>query len=91
MLQIVDIALKAISPAVNDPTTAITSIDQLSRILIRFVSREPISPLYFDPPGVLRVSFPGATQLSERILDQAHELTKASLPTRSGGTRLDSA
>jgi uncharacterized membrane protein len=58
VLQIVDIALKAISPAVNDPTTAITSIDQLSRILIRFVSREPLSPLYYDPPGVLRVSFP---------------------------------
>jgi len=58
VLQIVDIALKAISPAVNDPTTAITSIDQLSRILIRFLSRERLSPLYYDPPGVLRVSFP---------------------------------
>ena len=36
VLQIVDVALKAISPAVNDPTTAINCIDQLSRILIRF-------------------------------------------------------
>jgi uncharacterized membrane protein len=58
VLQIVDIALKAISPAMNDPTTAITSIDQLSRILIRFVSRAPLAPSYYDPPGVLRVSFP---------------------------------
>lgn len=58
ILQIVDIALKAISPAVNDPTTAISSIDQLSRILIRFVSREPLSQLYFDPPGILRLSLP---------------------------------
>ena len=41
ILQIVDIALKAISPAVNDPSTAITCIDQLSRILIRFALREP--------------------------------------------------
>ena len=40
VLQIVDIALKAISPAVNDPTTAISCVDQLSRILIRFASRE---------------------------------------------------
>jgi uncharacterized membrane protein len=56
VLQIVDIALKAISPAVNDPTTAITSIDQLSRILIHFVAREPLAASYFDPPGVLRVS-----------------------------------
>jgi uncharacterized membrane protein len=58
VLQIVDIALKAISPAVNDPTTAITSIDQLSRILIRFVSREALMPSYYDPPGVLRLSVP---------------------------------
>jgi len=36
VLQIVDIALKAISPAVNDPTTAISCVDQLSRILIRY-------------------------------------------------------
>ena len=41
VLQIVDIALKAISPAVNDPSTAISCVDQLSRILIRFASREP--------------------------------------------------
>ena len=41
ILQIVDIALKAISPAVNDPSTAISCVDQLSRILIRFASREP--------------------------------------------------
>lgn len=58
VLQIVDIALKAISPAVNDPTTAITSIDQLSRILIRFASRAPLGPSYYDPPGVLRLSVP---------------------------------
>jgi uncharacterized membrane protein len=58
VLQIVDIALKAISPAVNDPTTAITSIDQLSRILIGFVSRTGLPRSYFDPPGVLRLSVP---------------------------------
>lgn len=58
ILQIVDIALKAISPAVNDPTTAISSIDQLSRILIRYVSRAPLAPSYYDPPGILRVSVP---------------------------------
>ena len=40
VLQIVDIALKAISPAVNDPSTAISCVDQLSRVLIRFASRE---------------------------------------------------
>jgi len=56
VLQIVDIALKAISPAVNDPTTAISCVDQLSRILIRFASREPPEELLYDPPGIVRAS-----------------------------------
>jgi uncharacterized membrane protein len=58
ILQIVDIALKAISPAVNDPSTAINCVDQLSRIMIRFVSREPPEGLLYDPPGIFRVSIP---------------------------------
>ncbi len=37
--QIVDIALKAISPAVNDPSTAVTCIDHLSRLLGRMARR----------------------------------------------------
>jgi uncharacterized membrane protein len=57
-LQIVDIALKAISPAVNDPSTGVSCVDQLSRILIRFASREAPAPLLYDPPGVVRVSIP---------------------------------
>ncbi len=56
VLQIVDVALKAISPAVNDPTTAINCVDQLSRILIRFASREPPDDLLYDPPGIVRAS-----------------------------------
>jgi uncharacterized membrane protein len=55
VLQIVDIALKAISPAVNDPSTAINCVDQLSRIMIRFASRQPPEQFLCDPPGVVRV------------------------------------
>jgi uncharacterized membrane protein len=58
VLQIVDIGLKAISPAVNDPTTAVSCVDQLSRILIRFASRELPAPILYDPPGVARVMIP---------------------------------
>jgi len=54
----VDIALKAISPAVNDPTTAISCVDQLSRLLIRFASREPPATVLYDPPGTVRVVIP---------------------------------
>jgi len=71
VLQIVDIALKAISPAVNDPSTAISCVDQLSRILIRFASRElPESTLY-DPPGVVRVSIQWTG--FDRMVDAAFE------------------
>lgn len=56
VLQIVDIALKAISPAVNDPSTGVTCVDQLSRILIRFASRKTPDAVLYDPPAVARVS-----------------------------------
>jgi uncharacterized membrane protein len=58
VLQIVDIALKAISPAVNDPTTAINCVDQLSRILIRFANREAPASVLYDLPGVVRAQIP---------------------------------
>jgi uncharacterized membrane protein len=71
VLQIVDIALKAISPAVNDPTTAINCVDQLARILIRFASREMPEPLLYDLQGVARVSIRWID--FERLLDSAFE------------------
>lgn len=37
--QIADIAIKAVSPAINDPTTATQTIDQLSRLLVRAGNR----------------------------------------------------
>jgi uncharacterized membrane protein len=71
VLQIVDVALKAISPAVNDPTTAINCVDQLSRILIRFASREPPENLLYDPPGIVRASIEWIH--FERLLEAAFE------------------
>jgi uncharacterized membrane protein len=58
VIQIVDIALRALSPAVNDPSTAISCIDQLSRILIYWVGRRPPDSLLYNPPHVLRVILP---------------------------------
>jgi uncharacterized membrane protein len=69
ILQIVDIALKAISPAVNDPSTGVTCVDHLSRILIRFASRELPAGLFYDPPGVVRISI--------RWADFDHQLTSS--------------
>lgn len=69
VLQIVDIALKAISPAVNDPTTAVGCIDQLSRILIRFASREVPEQRLYDLRGVARVHIQWID--FERLLESA--------------------
>jgi uncharacterized membrane protein len=71
VIQVVDIALKAISPAVNDPSTAITCVDQLGRVLTRFVSRKPAVSLLCDPPHVVRVIVPWIG--IEDLLDTAFE------------------
>jgi len=78
VLQIVDVALKAISPAVNDPTTAISCVDQLSRILIRYASREPQDSVLYDPPGVVRVIIPwvGFPSLLESAFEQIRMYAK---------------
>jgi uncharacterized membrane protein len=68
-LQLVDIALKAISPAVNDPSTAINCIDQLSRLLVRIAKREPLPPVLYDPPGTARVVL--SPLLFEHLLEAA--------------------
>src|SRR4051794_23231963 len=55
---VVDIALRALSPAINDPTTAVLAIDQLHRLLRmvgkRYLRTDEIS----DASGRLRVIFP---------------------------------
>ena len=71
LLQLVDIALKAISPAVNDPSTAINCIDQLSRLLVRVASRAPARAMFFDPPGIVRVVLPDLP--FSRLLEIAFE------------------
>ncbi len=72
VIQMVDIALRAISPAVNDPSTAISCIDQLSRILIRWLGRAPPEPVLFDPPHVARVVVPwtGVEGMLDTALEQ---------------------
>lgn len=71
IIQIVDIALRAISPAVNDPTTAINCIDQLGRIIILFASRAPPESFLHGPPHVLRLAMPWISH--DGLLDTAFE------------------
>jgi uncharacterized membrane protein len=54
---LVDIAIKALSPAINDPTTAVLAIDQLHRLLRRVGLREVRGEEVFDGEGELRLIF----------------------------------
>jgi uncharacterized membrane protein len=54
---IVDIAIKALSPAINDPTTAVLAIDQLQRLLRMAGVRNLHNERLFDGDGRLRVIF----------------------------------
>uniref|UniRef100_A0AAU2JSZ3 DUF2254 domain-containing protein n=1 Tax=Streptomyces sp. NBC_00049 TaxID=2903617 RepID=A0AAU2JSZ3_9ACTN len=53
-----DIALRALSPAVNDPATAVESLDRLEELLVRLVDRELAIGHFSDEAGRLRVSVP---------------------------------
>lgn len=59
--QLVEIALRAISPAVNDPFTAIRCIDRLSAGLSHLAMRDFPSPYRYDNDNNLRVIAPGVT------------------------------
>ncbi len=54
---IVDIAIKALSKAINDPTTAVLAIDQLHRLLRTVGKRRLHGEEVFDGAGRLRMVF----------------------------------
>ncbi len=58
---LVDIAIKALSPAINDPTTAVQAIDQIEDLLRRLGGRELDAGYAHDADGDLRLIFPMPT------------------------------
>lgn len=54
---VIDIALKALSPAINDPTTAVLAIDQLHRMLRLVGKRNLRTDEITDATGWLRLIF----------------------------------
>lgn len=58
--QLVDMALRALSPSTNDTTTAVTCVDYLTAILARLASREFPSSRQYEG-GELRLIFIGQT------------------------------
>jgi len=55
---IVDIAIRALSPAINDPTTAVLAIDQLERLLRDLGCRQLDHGMIYDADDELRLIIP---------------------------------
>ena len=53
--QLVEIAVRALSPGINDPHTAMMCVDRLGAALCRLAGREIPSPYRYDEKGRLRV------------------------------------
>jgi uncharacterized membrane protein len=55
---LVDIAIRALSPAINDPTTAVQALDQIEDLLLRLGQRHLEIGTYRDSDGKLRLVIP---------------------------------
>jgi uncharacterized membrane protein len=58
---LVDIAIKALSPAINDPTTAVQTIDQIEDLLRRLGECDLDAGYASDANGIVRLIFPMPT------------------------------
>ena len=58
---LVDVAIRALSPAVNDPTTAVQALDQIEDLLRRLGRCRLDAGRAYDSDGVLRLTFPMPT------------------------------
>ncbi len=72
--QIVDIALKALSPGINDTTTAVSSVDHLGGVLAHLAPRRVAEP-YRTVDGALRVVAlgPSFESLLKEALDEIRQ------------------
>ncbi len=66
---LVDIAIRALSAAVNDPTTAVQAIDRVAGLLSSVSARPDPTGAHFDDKGQLRVERPVLTW--SRLVDLA--------------------
>lgn len=77
--QIVDIGLKAISPAVNDPSTAATCIDHLSALLIRAGVRGSLDACAAVGAGEVAIPWPRYSDLVDLAFEQLRQYGKGDM------------
>jgi uncharacterized membrane protein len=58
---LVDIAIRALSPAVNDPTTAVQALDRIEGLLVELYHRAPGTVVVHDASGTARGLVPAPT------------------------------
>jgi uncharacterized membrane protein len=82
--QLVDIAGRALSPGVNDPSTAVQCLDAIHDLLRRLVSRPYPPQAHRDDSGALRAVFPspGWADHVALGLDEIHQWGAGSLQVR---------
>jgi uncharacterized membrane protein len=78
--QIVEIAIRALSPAVNDTFTGVACVDWLSDALLVLADRPPFEGNWFDARGELRVWMP-ALRLDRLIKLAFDQIRQASATT----------
>jgi uncharacterized membrane protein len=59
--QLADVAVRALSPGVNDPTTAVQALDHLAGILTRMADHPLGADVAFDDDGAVRAIAPRPT------------------------------
>ena len=68
--QLADIGVRALSPAINDPTTATLCIDRLSQLLVRAASRDETEVLTGPGGGRVVLQGPSFSQLTDVAFTQ---------------------
>jgi uncharacterized membrane protein len=68
--QLADIAVRALSPAVNDPTTATLCIDRLGQLLVRAASRDESEVLRGSGGGRVMLRGPSFARLTDVAFTQ---------------------
>jgi uncharacterized membrane protein len=72
---VVEIAIRALSPAVNDTFTGVASVDWLAEALLTLAERPPLEGNWYDTGGRLRVWMPPVRleRLAKLAFDQIRQ------------------
>lgn len=75
---LVDVALRAISPAVNDPSTAYTCVQQLGRLLVRAIGRHDPAAARTEAgrPGCVRLPSPSFLRMLDHAVTQIRQYSR---------------